>query len=414
MKGYLFIAFFLISTSALAQAPLNVDSLFQSAQTAARSKAYREARAMLEQVLIAQPAYLDADLLIVRTFLWEGNYEKGLSRANAILVEHPGNKELRLIILDAYVWAGQAEAALLVFDTLPNNFKEDPYFKFIQARILHILERYEQSFAITEQLMVQNPEIVSLRKLHEQNIFKTQKQHLVLDYQYSTFDDEIPDWQWLALEYGRQLKRGPLLFRATQISRFNLPSTQLEIEHYPRLNEKNYLYAGLGIAQGVLFPSFRLGFEWFNTIRPSWELSAGLRHQQFADAPVTSFTASLSKYQKNYWFSFRPFLIPTASNLYLTYNLQARRYLKNSRQWIGMTGGIGNSPDMDFRLNNPSEQSSNQIYLLAAFLLRIEAQFSIKQHFIIRPFAEYKNEEFLPGAFRTRYSTGLAIQYLFR
>ncbi|MDP2189529.1 MAG: YaiO family outer membrane beta-barrel protein [Sphingobacteriaceae bacterium] len=364
--------------------------------------------------MVADPAYLDAELLLTRTYLWDKNYALGLQKAILLKDKHPENKEIRLLIFDALLWAGKNDSALVVFENLPTPIKQDPQLRFTEARIYHALERYEESFKLTELLLAQHPEIISLRNLHEQNIYKTQKQHLVVDYQYSAFDNSIPDWHWLSLEYGRQLKRGPVLFRATQISRFNLASTQLEIEHYSRLNDKNYVYAGVGIAQGVLFPTFRLGFEWFTTLKPSWELSAGLRHQQFSDAPVTSFTTALSKYRKNYWFSIRPFVIPTAGNLYLTYNLQARRYFKNSRQWLGITTGLGNSPDMDFRLNNPAEQSSNQIYLLDAFLLRLEGQIPIKQSLLIRPFAEYKNEEFLPGFFRTRYSTGLAIQYLFR
>lgn len=414
MRALLFAVFFSTSSLVLGQAPMNADSLFQVAQTAAQAKSYAQARNILQSILVAEPAYLDAELLIARTYLWEKKYEEGLQHALLLVTKHPANKEIHLVIFDALIWAGKNDSALLVYDSLPENFKQDAQLIFIHARILHALERFDESFKLTEFLLAQHPEILSLRQLHEQNIYKTQKKHLVVDYQYSTFDDLIPDWHWLSLEYGQQLKRGPMLFRATQISRFNLPSTQLEIEHYPRINEKNYLYGGIGIAQGVLFPTYRLGFEWFTTLRPSWELSAGLRHQQFSDAPVTSFTTSLSKYQKSYWFSFRPFIIPTANNIYLTYNLQARRYFRNSRQWLGLTGGIGNSPDMDFRLNNPSEQSSNQIYLLDALLLRIEGQIPIKQALLIRPFAEYKNEEYLPGAFRTRFSTGLAIQYLFR
>ncbi len=369
MRVWLSLVFIILSDFSRAQVPLNADSLYQAAQTAARNQAYNEARSLLESILDAFPAYLDAELLLTRTYLWEKNYAIGLQKANSLKDKYPDNKEIRLLIFDALLWAGKNDSALIVFENLPASFKQDPQLRFTEARIYHALSRFEESFKLTELLIAQHPELISLRNLHEQNIRKTQKQHLVVDYQYSTFDNPIPDWHWLSLEYGRQLRRGPMLFRATQISRFNLVSTQFEIEHYARLNDKNYLYAGAGIAQGVLFPTFRLGFEWFTTLRPSWEVSAGLRHQQFTDAPVTSFTAAISKYQKNYWFSFRPFIIPTASNVYLTYNLQARRYFKNSRQWLGITGGIGNSPDMDFRLNNPAEQSSNQIYLLDALLL---------------------------------------------
>lgn len=414
MKKWLIFIFVAFGNPLAAQVTLNADSLFRAAQSTAEAKSYTEARSILQSILAADPSYLDAELLLARTYLWEQQFEIGLQKALSLAVVHPKNQEIRLIIFDALLWSGKNDSALVVFQHLPNEFKTDPQIRFIEARIYHALERYDQSFKCTERLITQYPEIQGLRKLHEQNIYKTQKQHLVADYQFSTFDDLIPNWHWLSLEYGRQLKQGPLLFRITQISRFNLPATQLEIEHYPRLNEKNYLYAGLGIAQGVLFPSYRLGFEWFNVVRPSWEVSAGLRHQQFSEAPVTSFTAALSKYHKHYWFSVRPFFIPTAGNLYLTYNVQARRYFKSSRHWLGITSGIGNSPDMDFRLNTPTEQSANQIYLLDAFLLRVEGQIPIKQAFLLRPFAEYKNEEYLPGAFRTRWSTGLAFQYLFR
>lgn len=395
------------------QSSNNVDSLFRVAQSLAFSAQYEESRMLTAQIISNHPAHRDAALLQAKTYLWENNFDQGLSEMRQIIRVDSNLAGAWQSLFDGYLWSEQADAALALLDTLPLVFRRKLPFILIEARVFNALARYQESLALTEMLIVRDPNLPGIQRLHQNNLQNIQKQHLLLDYQYSNFNEDIPNWHWLAIEYGLQLKNGPLLLRATQISRFNLTSSQVELEYYPRLNEKTSLYAGLGLGQGVLFPSYRAGLEIFRMLPAAMEWSAGLRHIEFADASVTSYTASLSKYYKNFWFNFRPFIIPTGGNLYLTYSVQARRYFKSSRHWLSLSAGLGNSPDMDFRLNRPDLQTSDQIFLLDAFVVRIDYQLPIRFSWIARPFIEWKNEEFLPSLYRRRLTSGISFQRFF-
>lgn len=400
-------------SSGIAQSSYQVDSLFRVAQNLAFAGNYSESRVHTAKIIADFPQHYDAALLQARTHLWEQSYDQGINEIRQIIQLDSNLHGAWQSLFDGYLWAARTEAALALYDTLPQSLQQDPVFVLIKARIYNDLKNYHESLTLTELLIVRHPNLAGIQRLHLNNLQKIQKQHMLLDYQFSNFDADIPNWHWLALEYGLQLKNGPILLRATQISRFNLPSTQIELEYYPRLNDKTSLYAGLGIGQGVLFPNFRAGFEIFNMLPAAMEWSAGFRHIQFADAAVTSYTLSLSKYYKNWWLNLRPFVIPTAGNVYLTYSLQARRYFESSRHWLSVTAGLGNSPDMDFRLNRPELQVSDQIFLLDALLVRIDYQLPIQFSWIARPFIEWKNEEFIPNAYRRRLTTGISMQRFF-
>ena len=94
---------------------------------------------------------------------------------------------------------------------------------------------------------------------------------------------------------------------------------QIEIDLYPKITKWNYLYLSYGYSNSVLFPLHRVGFEIYQKLPKSFELSAGFRFLQFESTTLTNtdtlknimiFTGSLGKYYKNFWFSFRPFLNP--------------------------------------------------------------------------------------------------------
>lgn len=404
---------FVMSSVSYGQQKYNVDSLFSVAQSLAFSGQYQESRALTTKIIGDYPNYYEVALLQAKTYLWESNFNQGIFEIRRIIEADSSSGDAWQSLFDGYLWSGRADIALTLFDTLPYSLRSKNEFLLVQARIFNGLTRFQESLKLTEVLIVRNPNLTGLQRLHQQNLLNVQKQHILLDYQFSNFDANIPNWHWLSFEYGFQLKNGPILVRATQISRFNLPSSQIELEWYPRVNEKTSFYTGLGIGEGVLFPRFRAGLELFRILPHAFEWSAGFRHISFPDASITSYTASLSKYYKQFWFNFRPFIIPTAGNVYLTYSLQARRYFKSSRHWLAMTAGLGNSPDMDFRLNRPELQLSNQIFLLDAYWVRLDYQLPFKYSWVAKPFVEWKNEEFLPELYRRRLTIGLSVQRFF-
>jgi len=391
----------------------NLDSLFLHARSLAMEKEFDQSRQELSLILASAPEYRDAALLYGITYLWQENYSTGVAYLDSLQKVHADWADLYFARADGRLWGKDYMGLLQILENKPEGVQDTLLVNWYQARAWHLLGDYEASLRLTQKLLDAKASYTNLLAIHQVNLELTRQQHLQLDYQFSSFDAPIPNWHWLSVEYGRKVGSGPLLFRGTWIERFDLQSVQAEAEWYPRLNEKTYFYAGLGFGSGPLFPAFRTGAEAFRALPKDFELSAGWRHIQFADSRVNSFTLSASKYYGKFWFNVRPFIIPNAGNVYLTNTFQVRRYLQGGNRWINLTYGIGNSPDMDFRLNRPDDAPSNQLFLLAATLLRLDFQWQFQKAWLVKPFVEYKNEEFLPGSFRTRFSTGTTLLFPF-
>lgn len=391
----------------------DADSLFLEARSQAMAKQFEQSRQTLTQVLYIAPTYRDAALLYGITYLWEANYTTGVAYLDSLQKIHADWQELFFARADGRLWAKDYTGLLQILQISPDFVSDTLLLHWYRARAEHLSGNYQRSLLSTQLLLQAKSNYPNLLAIHQENLRQTRKEHLQFDYQFSTFDAAIPNWQWLSIEYGKTMGTGPLLFRGTWIERFHLPSLQAEAEWYPRLNKNTYLYTGLGVGLGPLFPNFRTGAEVFRGIDPGIELSAGWRFIRFEDSRVHSFTLSASKYWGKYWLSVRPFVIPTAGNVYLTNTVQIRRYLRGSNRWINFTYGMGNSPDMDFRLNSPDSAPSNQLFLLSANMFRLDLQWQFKGPWLVKPFLEYKREEFIPGNFRTRYSTGTTLLFQF-
>lgn len=391
----------------------NNDSLYLKARDLAIEKQFASSRQTLTILLQTAPEYRDAALLYGTTLLWEGQYNLGIAYLDSLQKIYSDWTDLYFVRADGRLWAQDYNGLLELLESQPANLGDTLLLKWYKARAYHLQGNFSLSLRYTQQLVEANVSYPNLLPLHELNLQNTRKEHIQFDYQFSTFDDPIPNWHWVSLEYGKKVGAGPLLLRGTWIERFDLISLQAEAEWYPRLNDRTYIYAGLGVGTGPLFPSFRSGAEVFRSLPFNIELSGGWRYIRFTDSRVHSFTLSAGKYWGKYWFNVRPFIIPTAGNIYLTNTFQVRRYLNGSNRWLNFTYGIGNSPDMDFRLNRPDTAPSDQLFLLAANLFRIDIQWQFKGPWLIKPFFEYKNEEFIPGNFRTRYTTGSTFLYQF-
>lgn len=393
---------------------VDVEALFAQARELAYNKEYDASRAILHQILLVQPTYRDAALFKARTWLWEEKWAAGEFLADSLVKSDPTWTEAFWVRADALLWSGKFEAVLSLSPVSTWLQSDSMLLNWYKARAWHETKDYEQSLVLTRALLDAGASYPGLRILHAANLQQSRQRHVQLDYQFSTFDAPIPNWQWLSLEYAQKVLTGPLLVRGTYINRFNLPSTQLEAEWYPRINKKTYAYAGLGIGNGLLFPGLRMGGEIFRDLPKSFEFSAGWRYILFPDSRIHSFTLAAGKYAGKYWLGVRPFIIPTAGNVYLTNTIQIRRYFGADNSWINFTYGVGNSPDLDFRLNSPDAAPSNQLFLLAATLIRLDVQWKFTPQWSAKPFVELKNEEFLPGNFRTRFSTGTTLLFQFR
>lgn len=408
MKFLLIIVVLLTSTLALAQT--TADSLYVSAKTAAQSGKYETAIEQLEQLLQLRPGDYDGSVLLARVRYWKGDYTAAINLVEPALKRVTSDTETQLLYLNILLAMNEPERMLEVLGKLTVAMQQMSDFEFCRIRALQLAGKNEAALLALNSFLVKNPENQQARQLEPVLNRLVANQAILIDAEMSRFNVPLDNWYSIALGYENRLKPGPLQMRVHMANRFQLTAVQFETDFYPRLNEKTTAYFGFGFSNNTLFPGFRLGAEVYRTLPKAWEISAGLRYLSFKNNPLTTYTLAVTKYVGSYYFSLRPFIIPFQTSVYLTSSFSARRYFSDSRHYIGLSTAIGNSPDMDFRLNDPNLEALNpNLYLLDAIAFRLDYQRPINNKLLLKPFFEFRNEEFRPDTYRSRTSFGISL-----
>ncbi len=226
-----------------------------------------------------------------------------------------------------------------------------------------------------------------------------------LDYTITAFEDGLHPWHLGALELNRRAAWGSLIGRATVARRYGQVGAQGEIESYPRIGDKVYLFLGAGGASSELFPDLRLGGEIFAVAARGLELSAGVRYLAFDARDITFFTASAALYPRGHYVALRPFVSSMNGDVQLSANLHVRRYLADESEWIGLRVGGGRVPN--------EQITAQELDRLSAIHAGLEGRHSVSAATGLRWSAGAEREK-LPGdRSRSRFSGGIGVDLRF-
>lgn len=164
------------------------------------------------------------------------------------------------------------------------------------------------------------------------------------DFSYVSFADGTDPWRLASVSYGQRGAVGSLIARLNFADRFRTTGIQAEVDAYPRINEKVYLYLNAGYSSASIFPEWRFGGEVFTSLPNAYEASLGFRQLRFSGVPVTLVTGAVGKYSGNYWFSLRPYVHVTSDGVSASAGLTARRYYEDGDHWWGGSISYGSSP----------------------------------------------------------------------
>lgn len=129
--------------------------------------------------------------------------------------------------------------------------------------------------------------------------------------------------------------------------RFGAVGIQAEVQAYPRLARRGYLYVAAAVSpHRDVFVPFRAGLEPFVYPGGTAELSAGARLFRTGDTSIVSYTGSIGWYFGNYWFSLRPYATPWNGSVDLAGELAFRRYFAGRYDYVGfyVSGSAGADP----------------------------------------------------------------------
>jgi YaiO family outer membrane protein len=406
---------FLISYSQ--EIVLDPDKLYSDARDLAQKKHYPEAREKALLVLKRSPNYHDAQILIARTYAWENKFDSARIELNKAYLIAPEYRDALLAGIDIEYWSGNFDKALKLCDNALIKYPGDKDFLLKKAQILLAMGKEQEAQEILASVLEQNPYNYQVNFLLSK--LKKYRKRLIaehtLDY-YSNPQKYL--WQCYSLQFQKDEKWG------TWVGKFNLGNLQVnnydvtqkkyiqfEVDAYPHLSSKSYMYLNYGFSPGNFFPTHRAGAEYFRSFGSGWEGSAGGRYLNYENGLIKHtfiFTGSVGKYYNSNWFSLRPFLIFNYKEISQVYYLFYRHYLNDINNYIGCAVGYGSSPD-------ETSNRLDQVYMWSfkSYRLRFDIQHKLGDRVILRAMLGNTIEEYLPQTYHYRFDSNIYLAWLF-
>jgi YaiO family outer membrane protein len=335
-----------------ANSSIDPDQLFNQARVQASQNNYQQARDICDQILAQHPNYYDASILKARTYAWEQNYNPAREILNQVRQEAPRNNDALYALIDVEMWSQQYKDAISLIDIALQDQPNNTTLLYQKAFALVELGDETAAAVLLNQILDIDPSHKQAQELLDRITTRKFNNFAGLGYRGHYFSQETDPWHLFYAELGRRTRLlGPLTARVNYANRFSDSGLQLEVDAYPTLRQGTYLYLNAGYSPDEnLFPTTRFGFEIFQTIPFSWELSAGFRLLNFEKKDLLIFTGSINKYYRKYFFSFRPY-ISISSNAddpsNQSYFFTIKRYFTSPDHSLTLVAGRGFSADFD-------------------------------------------------------------------
>ncbi len=422
--GLLLALFLFLLVPAQAEPPIaeDPDGWYFRAREMAFDGNYEEAREICRQILELFPHYHDVKILKARTYSWEGQFVRSNDLLREVLQADPNNTDALFALIDLQIWYEDYEEAIKFIDVAlardPNNVH------LLYRKALALKETGDEVAAVLllNQILTIDPTFQDAKDLLDTIEVNRMQNWAGLGYRgtYFPFADlpvnndnngnndnndsenngfEVTPWHLVYAELGRRTRvLGPAALRANYAIRPDIDATSLQIEAdaYPTIRPGTYLYLNFGFSPDRrLFPVTRFGFELFQALPSSMEISGGFRILNFDDREslvitkdLLIITGSLSKYYRNYYFSFRPYFTFSSDGSdpeSQAYFLTARRFLSSTDHFISLTIGRGFSADF-------SQLIGGEVYDLGATTVDLSLLYQqrIGNRFLFRLGAGYK------------------------
>jgi len=339
----------------------NIEKKIEIAQTLAFEGERDSARTILYEILTKKPDFTDARILIARTHAWDKDYDSARVVFKSILKSKPNNKEVLEGIIDVEHWDKKYEAALNYCNTAIKLHPKEKNFKIKKAKIL--LDKGNLNEAYNELMKVKaidstNEEVI---KLLDDERFILNNDKLSLEYLHEWYDEPyVRRWTLTSFSYLNRQEWGPIIVRVyngnikintgNDTTSVNSSGIQFELEAYPKIDDRHYLYLGVTTSPDYFFPRTRFGAEIYRKLENQGEVSFGFRKINFEGGAspvkeVTVFTGSYNKYFSDIWFSFRAYYTSMLNNANWTYSLHGRKYFETPESYVFAELTFGTSPN---------------------------------------------------------------------
>ncbi len=365
------------------------DELFQQARSLAFAGERDEARKLCHRILERSPGYMDVSILLGRLHAWDKDYDGAREILSEVVAARPDYADARNALIDVELWSKHFEQALRLAEEGLDIEAQNLDHRFRKARALDKLGRGDEAIDLLLTVLAQDPGRRDAKRLLYPLLDKSQPSKVGLDVGVETFRQDLDNWEGVSVDYRRRFDFGSVLGRVNYAHRFGDDGYQFEIDAYPRLRRKTYLFLNLGYSSTDLFPQWRSSAEVYHNFPDGWEASLGFRNLKFSSSDVTIFTATGARYFGNYWLSFRPNFVHKSDDDSLSGRLTLRRFLRGRYEYVEFSVGGGTDEDLNVITQ---EQDS-----LDDFSARAEIRRRVSRDVILKGAIGYRSEELSSG-----------------
>ncbi len=400
--------FILSFLPALSQDKPNSDLQFQEARTKAFDGKYTDARLLLSQILSRQPGYTDAAILMGRTYAWEGKFTNARAELQKVLAADPDNQDAINALIDVGLWSENPDEAITYANIGLNYYPNFEDFLLKKAKALIQKDALDEAAVELNRLLTINPANEEALRLLQSLKKKARRNFVGVQYYLSLFDNGTNPWHLVSAEYGRVTRRVTVIGRLNYANRNNQSGYQGEIDAYPILGKGTYAYLNAGYSPDtLLFPRTRFGAELFQKLPKDFEISGGVRILNFPRLHIILYTASLSKYYRDFLFTVRGYASFQPGNVTPTVQASIRKYFNNGDSYIMLTLSKGTVPAI------APFASQDELQRLSSSRVAIDFQKAMGRSFYLLGGAWYEYEEYTEALFRNRYTLNIGLQKRF-
>lgn len=387
-----------------AQKPANSDSLFSEAKKCAKANDYTKAVKLCSDILTINENG-DVRFYLGLLYSWDGKYDDARRELKKVYDSKPKSDEVIIAMANNELWSGSSHAALDILNNALQDNPDNEEYLYLKAKALKDLKRYDEAITVLRKLTGMGPNHCEAKYFLASVISAKIKNGIMVDVSADYFDHQTP-WYLGYVQYLRKERIGSFIARLNYASRYRMEDYQAEADAYLNTGSSNHLYLNAGYSGAKLFPEYRFGAEFFQTLPKRFEVSLGFRYLKFTYTDVMIYTGSISKYLGQYWLSFRPYIIPVGNEVFHSEVYQARRYFCDPETYVGLQYNHGSSPDDIHTLftdSNGLSLLSDEIKLICS------KRFALYWIGTLR--LAYAREEY--SRFNNRYSFELSFQKLF-
>jgi len=396
----------------------SIESLLSRAKQLAYNNEKVRARQICREILLRDSTFWDAAVLLGRTYSWDSDFDSARIVLRNILKHEDKHYDAIDALTDNEFYDQNYLKSIFYAEKGITEYANNESFIFKKARALNKTGDYQNAVKLLNELLKLNPSNKDAADLLLIVRRECRVNKITFNYSINAFDESSP-WIFSSLSVGRKTAGfGTISLRYNYANRFNQDGHQIELDAYPSVSKRIYVYFNSGFSNKRNFPFSRITIEPYFKLPAGFEISLGIRYLNFDhnrifaldSNKVLVYTGTIGKYLGNYWFSLRPYITPGKEGWSKSVNFTIRRYFRDPENYLSLSFGTGVSPDEQQYAFDPGVF---YVFYLKSKKVTLDYQQKIVQRFILNCGFGYAREEIQANTKRTRYSADLGLSFLF-